>query len=238
MKKNHTYSRKGYALRLIAILLALIIAGHITSSYHVLPVQALHQLVNKEAVGDVEIVDTLYDPNIAPTPLTRYYLCANDDVLMLCGTRFHLLMGWFYEHACMLPLVGDDPVKVAYQNFHQNGEEDKLYVFGRVDDENVAMVDIEARYYYDNPDEFRSIHAQMGELEFIQYGNYRYFIKEISLLANPEMTYPEADYDHNGYFVSAQYYGGEPVTFVSEKRSIDDTDTERMIQYYSYTSFG
>lgn len=238
MKKTRTYTRKGYALRLLSILLVIILIGHVTGTYFITPYQALDQLVKKEAVGDVEVITPLYDADLTPSPIMRYYLCANDDVLMLCGTRFHPLMGWYYEHTAEVPLAGDDPVKVAYQSFSRKGEDEKIYVFGRVEDDDIAVVDIEARYYYDDIAGTRSINAQIGEVEFIRHGNYRYFVKELNLLVRPEISYPQTDYHYSGIFVSAEYIGGEPVSFVSEIKAEGETEFSRRIDHYSYTSFG
>jgi len=238
VKKKRTYTRKSYALRLISIIAVILLIGHFTGTYFFLPGQALDQLIKKEAVGEVEVITPLYDADLTPSPIMRYYLCANDDVLLLAGTRWHPLMGWYYEHTADVPLAGDDTVKACYQSFSRRGEETKMYVFGRVDDESVMSVCIEAKYYFDDIQDFRSVHMSIHENNFIIHDGKRYFLEDMSELLLPDETELGRDYNYTGIFVSALDKDGNAIPFKSEKYSVEDTETERMVRYYSFTSFG
>ena len=172
----------------------------------------------------------LYDPDLTPTPLMRYYLCANDQVLLLAGTRFHPLMGWYEEFAPAVPLNGPEPVKVCYQTFSRKGQEQKMYIFGLVDDPGVTAVELEGRYWYDDIAGTRSVRILLTEEDWITHRGKRYFLKEASSLIRPE---PEGCYD--GIYVSALGADGAARAHVDRR---GDTVTAYRVEHYSSTSFG
>lgn len=237
MKKTRTYTRKSWALKLLSILLIVLLLTDVLGLHCSLPIQALHQLIAKEAVGDVDVVKVLYDPDLTPSPIMRYYLCANEDVLMLCSTHFHPLIGWYYGFAAELDLDGPDPVKACYQTFSREGEGQKLYLFGRIDAPDAVALNVQAQYYYDDIQGIRSIQAQLTEDDFIEHGGKRYFLKELNSLVRPEETYPGLQYNWNGIFISVIDKNGDPIPFTSEEKWDDDTDTRRRIWCYTHTSF-
>ncbi|MGI6028026.1 MAG: hypothetical protein ACOX81_01280 [Candidatus Heteroscillospira sp.] len=199
MKRKRTYTRRGKAFRRLSFLLILLLLGHITGVYYVLPSQALHSLVRREAVGDVDIVRTLYDPELRGTPLMRYYLCENDDVLMLGGTRFYFSMGWQYDFAATASMAGDAPVKAGGQSFSRDGEDKALYVFGRVDDPRAARVTVETEYYIRYGGDIRQdselypLSVEIPAGAYTEHEGKTYFLYRADEIANPDFQLDPGD---------------------------------------------
>lgn len=141
VKKERT--RKQKAIRRMLILLSMIVFVSVTHLYAFFPFQARHYNEEMCYTGRTHLVQRLYEPSLNATKLALFDLTENENVTMLHCVRWHPLIGWNACFASVLDCGTLAPLYGGQYTVSHHGEDGKLFfVFGRVDDSNIASVKI------------------------------------------------------------------------------------------------
>ena len=171
MRKNR--SRRQQALRSLTLLLVLLLFSCATGLFSFLPMQARRTLEKQEAVGHTQVIRSLSGSAVSGSPLERYYLCANDNVVMLAGTGLSLF-GWQPRFASTAPLDDDLPVHAAFQISLAKDGRRYFCVFGQVDDPSVRHITVEGTAFNDSRD--IAIQLEIPDSDYIVKNGKTYFL--------------------------------------------------------------
>ena len=95
MKKKRTYTRRQRAIRWLGALLAALMLGHCTGTYHVLPSHTIAPIRQEQMLGDMDIIHSEWGAD-SPMLIKRLYLSKNERFLLLSAAAFHPMLGWYY----------------------------------------------------------------------------------------------------------------------------------------------
>lgn len=186
VKKERT--RKQKAIRRTLIFLGMVVFVSVTHLYSFFPFQARY--INEEMyyTDRTHLVQRLYEPSLNATKLALFDLTANEHATMLHCVRWHPLIGWEACFASVLDCGTLAPLYGGQYTVSHHGEDGKLFfVFGRVDDSNIASVKISLQYRTYLPEEQRELWTEelsrtSDSRNWKEQDGHRYFVENFGLL--------------------------------------------------------
>ncbi len=112
------------------------------------PIQAVRHCEEREGTGRTAVVCRERAPEIGRTGLV--YLTENEKVTMLSAVRLSLY-GWIEIYGVPVDCAEEAPIHGGWWSLHQSGEASLFYVFGRVDDPDVGLLQIVVRHNAEAP---------------------------------------------------------------------------------------
>lgn len=131
MKKKRTHTRKQRAIRWLTALLAILLLGHCTGSYHLLPSHAIAIAEQEQALDHTKILHSEWDPNGK-----RLYLSRTGPYILFTAAAFSLygLGGWYPSSHNDLILDVTDPMQQRAIWTSRNDGSYSVYLFGFIPD--------------------------------------------------------------------------------------------------------
>lgn len=150
MGKRALPTRRRRALGWIILLCAVLLANHLCGLYCVTPEHALRQMSARYGLSATKIWTTVDLPGVldAEEAEGNYILSYNGSCLLLSTVRFDPWSGWTAEPVALRQDRGE-PVTLGQAGFcreTETGYETVYLFFGRVNDSNVAAVEVAARH--------------------------------------------------------------------------------------------
>lgn len=147
MKRKRMLSRKRRAFRRILIALAaLFLVNHFLLTGLLFPIQAIRRCEERAGTGRTAVVCRDWAPEIYKTGLI--YLTENETVTMLSAVRLSLY-GWTEVYGVPVDCTGEGPIHGGWWSFVRLEKAGRFYVFGRVDDPEIAQLEV----YFMRPDD-------------------------------------------------------------------------------------
>ena len=180
MKKKRLLPRKKRALRNCAWLAVIVVLASVFQIYRFTPGQAVRLMAEIEDVENPKIVHSFYDGSLPITRFAVHHLVQGDRSLMLCGTGWHLLMGW-YDRAWATVETWDDAGVYGGIFGHKQDEKSMTYFYGRVDAESVESMTLEVDFtYWDGNDEHvRYMRYEFGPEDFFEENGALYICRKL-----------------------------------------------------------
>lgn len=190
MKRRYTPHRRGLALRRLAFLLAVLVAGGLLNRYHALPIMALRDVEELCNTGPL----TLAVREKGPGRYRRLYLAGNENVVVLCAPQMGL-RGWTVDEYQLTYCRAERGGALTAGQWELQGT---LYVYGRLTDPRAASAQIVLCY-----EDREELGPVIGPENWTLRKDGRYFIQPVADM--PERGWrdqrPEpqiAVYDSNG----------------------------------------
>ena len=143
-KKERLSSRRRRGLRrLLVAVAAVLVVNHVFMIGLLFPIQAIHHNEEREGVGRTAVVCREWVPEIAKSQV--FYLTGNENVTMLSGAYLTYL-GWFGGYGLPLDCTEEAPVYGGWLAMKKKDRGAVLYVFGRVDDPDIARMEVRLQY--------------------------------------------------------------------------------------------
>ena len=161
MKRKRMRPRNRTAFRRVLIALAaLFLVNHFLLTGLLFPIQAIRRCEERAGTGRTAVVRRDWAPEIYKTGLI--YLTENETVTMLSAARLSLY-GWTEVYGVPVDCTGEGPIHGGWWSFVRLEKAGRFYVFGRVDDPEIAQLEV----YFMRPD------APQGEERIGRvHGNY------------------------------------------------------------------
>ena len=207
-KRERVYSRRRMVLRRFAVfLIALLAVNHIFQLGFLLPVQAIRQVEERQGVPHGETLARLWTPEIHRTHLV--YLRGSENAVTIADT-YLTLYGWMGGFGWTLDCATGEPLHAGEMTMYRDGGAHGTVCsyFGRVDDPEIARVEISVRgaYYVDGAEAWEeAVNLPVEGEDFLTRDEGRYFLVED---IRPEWPYDSARrawviaYDHAGNVVT------------------------------------
>lgn len=145
MKKKRTYTRRQRAIRWLTALLIVLLVGHGTNTYHLIPSHAIDNVAQMNVLEDLEVVHSQWGKH-SPMVGKRLYISQNEGQILVSATAFHPMIGWYYfgpgividrgdpeSYHTSWSIAKDEKVCVCLAGFVPEGEAPPTYSLGLVD---------------------------------------------------------------------------------------------------------
>lgn len=141
MKKTKMSSRRRRTLRRVLIAAAaVLLVNRIFLIGLLFPIQAIRHNEEREGTGRTAVVRRDWAPEVYKSQLV--YLTENENVTMLNGARLTYL-GWMNSFSFPLDCTEEAPIHGGWWSISRQGRELNLfYVFGRIDDPEIAWLEV------------------------------------------------------------------------------------------------
>lgn len=139
MSKYRT--RKEKAFRRAAVIALLIAALCATNAVNFLPRQAVRDAADSQNMGEFTVIRSFYDGKLRCYRMARQYMVESADALLLCAVGWDFFMGWYDRDWCAVGTGDGNGLHIGYRG-HQQGDAYSGYFFGRLDDEDIAHVEL------------------------------------------------------------------------------------------------
>lgn len=147
MKRKRMRPRNWTAFRRVLIALAaLFLVNHFLLTGLLFPIQAIRRCEERAGTGRTAVVRRDWAPEIYKTGLI--YLTENETVTMLSAARLSLY-GWTEVYGVPVDCTGEGPIHGGWWSFVRLEKAGRFYVFGRVDDPEIARLEV----YFMRPDD-------------------------------------------------------------------------------------
>ena len=186
MKRKRMRPRNRTAFRRVLIALAaLFLVNHFLLTGLLFPIQAIRRCEERAGTGRTAVVRRDWAPEIYKTGLI--YLTENETVTMLSAARLSLY-GWTEVYGVPVDCTGEGPIHGGWWSFVRLEKAGRFYVFGRVDDPEIAWLEV----YFMRPDDPRGeerigrVHGDYGihrgDSGWIEKDGRLYFLFEANLV--------------------------------------------------------
>lgn len=160
-KEKRLSSRRRRTLRrVLAAAVTLFLVNRIFLVGLLFPIQAVRRCEERENTGRTAVVYRDWAPEIYKTGLV--YLTENEKVTMLSAVCLSLY-GWMEVCGVPLDCTEEGPIHGGWWSFVRLEKAGRFYVFGRVDDPEIAQLEV----YFMRPDDPRE-EERIGRVQ----GNY------------------------------------------------------------------
>lgn len=145
MKKKRTYTRRQRAIRWLTALLIVLLIGHFTNTFHLLPSHSIEAIAQQRVLEDMEIVHSQWG-KYSPMAAKRLYTSQNEQQILVSAAAFHPMLGWYPfgpglvldrndPKSCNATWTAskDDQVWVCLAGFVPEGETPPTYSVGLAD---------------------------------------------------------------------------------------------------------
>ena len=149
------------------------------------PIQAVRRCEERENTGRTNLVCRDWAPGIYKTGLV--YLTENENVTMLSAVRLSLY-GWIEVYGVPVDCTEEGPIHGGWWSFVRMEKAGRFYVFGRVDDPEIAWLEV----YFMRPDDpsgeerIGRVHgdygAHRGDSGWMEKDGQLYFLFEADLV--------------------------------------------------------
>ncbi|WP_295751355.1 hypothetical protein [uncultured Oscillibacter sp.] len=140
MKRKRMRPRNRTAFRRVLIALAaLFLVNHFLMTGLLFPIQAIRRCEERAGTGRTAVVRRDWAPEIYKTGLI--YLTENETVTMLSAARLSLY-GWTEVYGVPVDCTGEGPIHGGWWSFVRLEKAGRFYVFGRVDDPEIARLEV------------------------------------------------------------------------------------------------
>lgn len=144
MKRKKQYSRRRGALRhALWALTALFLVNHFLLVGLILPIQAIRRSEERMGTGRTAVVLRDWAPEVHKTHLI--YLTGSENVTMLTGA-YLTFYGWTDGFGLPVDCSEDAPLHGGWWTMGRSEGQNLVYVFGRVDDPEIARVEVQTQY--------------------------------------------------------------------------------------------
>lgn len=144
MKKEKQFSRRRRALRYaVRAAAALLLVNHFLLAGLLFPTQALRRYEERQGTGRTAVIQRKWAPEIHWSQLV--YLTENEYVTMLSGAQMSPL-GWSDTFGVALDCSEKAPIFGGWWSMDSNDERSIYYVFGRIDDPDIAYIKVQVQY--------------------------------------------------------------------------------------------
>lgn len=152
MKKTKISSRRKRTLRRVLVAAAaVLLANRIFLVGLLFPIQAVRQYEERQGTGRTAVVRRDWAPEIYKSQLV--YLTENENVTMLSGARL-TLYGWMENFGVPLDCTEEAPIHGGWWVMNRHARDANLfYVFGRIDDPEIAYLKVQVENREDPPKE-------------------------------------------------------------------------------------
>ena len=147
-EKRLSSRRRRTARRVFIAAVTLFLVNRIFLIGLLFPIQAVRHCEEREGTGRTAVVRRERAPEIGRTGLV--YLTENEKVTMLSAVRLSLY-GWIEIYGVPVDCAEEAPIHGGWWSLHQSGEASLFYVFGRVDDPDVGLLQIVVRHNAEAP---------------------------------------------------------------------------------------
>lgn len=172
MKKTKMLSRRRRTARRILIAAAaLFLVNRIFLIGLVFPIQAIRHTEERMGTGRTAVVCRESAPEIYRSLLL--YLTENENVTMLSGARL-TLYGWMDSFGVALDCTEEAPIHGGWWSMSREQGQSLLYVFGRVDDPDIDLLQITARH--NDPQQPKHFDWSLEREDFIEKDGQFYFL--------------------------------------------------------------
>ena len=138
-KRQKLFSRRAHALRrVLAAAVVLFLVNEILGVGLLLPIQAIRRSEERMGTGRTAVVCRERAPEIYKSLLL--YLTENESVTMLSGAHLSLY-GWSEAFGVAVDCTEEAPIHGGWWNMSRREGANLFWVFGRVDDPNIARVE-------------------------------------------------------------------------------------------------
>lgn len=186
MKRKRMRPRNRTAFRRVLIALAaLFLVNHFLLTGLLFPIQAIRRCEERAGTGRTAVVRRDWAPEIYKTGLI--YLTENETVTMLSGARLSLY-GWTEVYGVPVDCTGEGPIHGGWWSFVRLEKAGRFYVFGRVDDPEIARLEV----YFMRPDDPQGeerigrVHGNFGvrreDIGWMEKDGQSYFLFETNLV--------------------------------------------------------
>lgn len=145
MKKKRTYTRRQRAFRWLTALLIVLLIGHCTNTFHLIPSHSIDAIAQQRVLEDMEIVHSQWGSH-SPMAAKRLYISQNEHQILVSAAAFHPMLGWYYfgpgivirrdepeSHHATWTASKDEKLWVCVAGFVPEGETPPTYSIGLVD---------------------------------------------------------------------------------------------------------
>ncbi len=145
MKKKRTYTRRQRAFRWMAVLLTVLLIGHFTNTFHLLPSHSIDAIAQQQVLDDMEVVHSQWG-KYSPMAVKRLYISENEQQILVSAAAFHPMLGWYCfgpgivirrdapeSYNAVWSASKDEQVWVCLAGFVPEGETPPIYSIGLVD---------------------------------------------------------------------------------------------------------
>ena len=180
-KRERLYSRPRMVLRRLGIfLIALTAVNHLMQLGFLLPVQAIRQVEERQGAPHGATLARLWTPEIHKTHLV--YLRGSQDAVTIADT-YLTIYGWMGGFGWTLDCTEEAPLYAGEMTMYRDGGAHGTVCcyYGRVDDPDIARVEISVRgaYYTDGGEQWEeAANLPVEGEDFLQRDEGRYFLVE------------------------------------------------------------
>ena len=191
-KREKLSSRPQMVLRRFAVfLIALLAVNHLMQLGFLLPVQAIRQVEERRGAPHGETLARLWTPEIHRTHLV--YLRGSENAVTIADT-YLTLYGWMGGFGWTLDCATGESLYAGEMTMYRDGGAHGTVCsyFGRVDDPEIARVEISVRgaYYVDGAEAWEeAVNLPVEGEDFLTRDEGRYFLVED---IRPEWPYDSA----------------------------------------------
>ena len=179
-KREKLPARRRWVARRIAVFLLLLLAvNHVLHLGYLLPVQGIRDIEERQGAPHGQTLARLWTPEVHATHLV--YLRGSEDAVTIADT-YLTVYGWMGGFGWTLDCTEDAPLYAGEMTMRQDDQTETVCCYyGRVDDPEIARVEISVRgAYYAETGELWEEAANLpveGE-DFVQRDEGRYFLVE------------------------------------------------------------
>lgn len=179
-KREKLPARRRWVARRIAVFLLLLLAvNHVLHLGYLLPVQGIRDIEERQGAPHGQTLARLWTPEVHATHLV--YLRGSEDAVTIADT-YLTVYGWMGGFGWTLDCAEDAPLYAGEMTMRQDDQTETVCCYyGRVDDPEIARVEISVRgAYYAETGELWEEAANLpveGE-DFVQRDEGRYFLVE------------------------------------------------------------
>ena len=179
-KREKLPARRRWVARRIAVFLLLLLAvNHVLHLGYLLPVQGIRDIEERQGAPHGETLARLWTPEVHATHLV--YLRGSEKAVTIADT-YLTVYGWMGGFGWTLDCAEDAPLYAGEMTMRQDDQTETVCCYyGRVDDPEIARVEISVRgAYYAETGELWEEAANLpveGE-DFVQRDEGRYFLVE------------------------------------------------------------
>ena len=179
-KREKLPARRRWVARRIAVFLLLLLAvNHVLHLGYLLPVQGIRDIEERQGAPHGQTLARLWTPEVHATHLV--YLRGSEKAVTIADT-YLTVYGWMGGFGWTLDCAEDAPLYAGEMTMRQDDQTETVCCYyGRVDDPEIARVEISVRgAYYAETGELWEEAANLpveGE-DFVQRDEGRYFLVE------------------------------------------------------------
>lgn len=150
-KKKKLETRKHKAIRRTVIFFVWLLLAASCHLYGIFPMQAVRDTEENYNTGRTQAVRRMAPPAEIKVGARLFYLTANEHAVLLSAVQFHPLYGWLDSTGAPLDCSRKAPVYAGVWAVHNGEGESKgvpsaYYIFGRVDEPDIAKLRIRVQY--------------------------------------------------------------------------------------------